>query len=208
MTMRKTPYLRLRYPWTDDVVNAADVQSMAQDIDQALVQTATLGASFSRMSSVVVQRVAAQSLTKGALTPITFDTVVLNNGANSPLANGSWYNVANPTRLTAPVPCVVLASGFGGVNLGSALGVNGVIEVVVALNGATGAPNVQGTKYGPISTATGQQWASALTMWKLAAGDFLELKLFWGGTPAGPFNTDTAVPPTLSLMMVGLPTVP
>jgi hypothetical protein len=45
-------------------------------------------------------------------------------------------------------------------------------------------------------------------MWKLVAGDFLELKMYWTGTPAGPFNTDTVVPPVLSLMMVALPSVP
>lgn len=208
MTMRRTPYLRLRYPWAADVVSAADVQSMAADVDAALVQTAGLAAEFSRFSSVVVQRAAAQSLTKGALTAITFDTVALNNGANSPLANGSWFNPAAPTRLTAPSACVVLASGLGGINIGTALGVNGALQTTVTLNGASGAPGVQGSKWGPISTATGQEWASAITMWKLAVGDFLELKMFWTGTPAGPFNTDTAVPPTLSLMMVALPTVP
>lgn len=207
MTMRKTPNLRLRYPWTSDVVSAADVQSMAQDVDQALVSTATLAANFSRFSSVTVVRNAVQSIAKGALPAIVFDTVAANNGVNSPLANGSWYNAANPSRLTAPSPCVVLACGSGGISLGSALGVNGVIEVVVALNGAVGAPNVQGTKWAPLSAATGQQWASAITMWKLAAGDFLELKMFWTGTPAGPFNTDNVFPPTLSLMMVALPTV-
>jgi hypothetical protein len=31
--------------------------------------------------------------------------------------------------------------------------------------------------------------------------------MFWTGTPAGPFNTDTVSPPTLSLMMVALPAV-
>lgn len=208
MTMRKTPYMRLRYPWTDDVVSAADVQSMASDIDQALVQTAILGASFSKFASVAVQRAAAQSIAKGSLTTISFDTVVLNNGANSPLSNGVWWSAGAPTRLTAPTACVVLCTGFGGINLGSALGASGCIQITIALNGASGGTGVQGSKWSPISTATGQQWASAISMWKLAAGDFLELKMFWTGTPAGPFNTDTAVPPSLSLMMMALPTVP
>jgi hypothetical protein len=207
MTMRKTPYLRLRYPWASDVVAAADVQSMAQDIDQALVNTATLAANFSRMSSVVVSRAAVQSITKATLTAISFDTVIANNGANSPLANGSWYAAGTPTRLTAPSACVVLASGFCGINLGSALGTAGCIQLEITLNGAVAAPNVQGTKWGPTSAVTGQQWASALSMWKLAAGDFLELKVYWTGTPAGPFNTDNVDPPMLSLMMVGLPSV-
>lgn len=208
MTMRKTPYARLRYPWTADVVNVADVQSMAQDIDQALVQSATLGANFSRFSSVIVQRAAVQSLVKATFTPITFDTVVLDNGTDSPLANGAWWNAASPTRLTAPGPCVVLACGVGGVNIGSALGVNGIIEVAVTINGLVSGPSVQGTKFGPISTVTGQQWASAISMWKLVAGDYLELRMLWTGTPAGPFNTDNAIPPQLSLMMVALPSVP
>jgi hypothetical protein len=208
MAMRKTAFERLRYPWTDDVVSVGDVQSMAQDIDAALVQTATLGANFSRFASVAVRRAAAQSITKGSLTAITFDTVALNNGANSPLANGSWWNVANPTRLTAPVPCVVLAHGFLGLTLGSALGTSGAIQSTVALNGSASAPGVQGSKWAPISTVSGQQWVTSVSMWKLNAGDFLELKTFWTGTPAGPFNTDTAVPPTRSLMMVALPTVP
>ena len=207
--MRKTPFLRIRYPWTSDVVSAPDVQTMAQDIDQALVSTATMAANFSRFSSVAVQRTTVQSLTKATLTAITFDAAaVLDNGANSPLANGAWFSNAQPTRLTAPAACVVLAHGFGGINIGSALGVNGCVQVMVTLNGATAAPGVQGTKWAPLSTATGQQWASAATMWKLVAGDFLELKMLWKGTPAGPFNTDNSVPPTLSLMMVALPTVP
>jgi len=205
--MRKTPYLRMRYPFASDVVAAPDVQSMAQDIDQNLVNTATLGSTFSRFSSVVVSRAAAQSITKGTLTAVSFDTVVANNGVNSPLANGSWFAAGTPTRLTAPTACVVLASGFLGLNLGSALGTGGAIQVTIALNGATGSPNVQGTKWNPTSAVTGQQWASGISMWKLAAGDFLELKAFWTGTPAGPFNTDTVLPPTLSLAMVALPSV-
>lgn len=207
MTMRKTPYARLRYPWTTDVVSAADVQSMAQDIDQALVTTAKMSTDFSRFASVSAKRAAAQSITKNTLTAITFDTVPLNNGANSPLANGAWWSSGSPTRLTAPVPCLVLASGSGGINIGSALGTSGVIQVTVALNGTSVTPGVQGSKWNPISTVTGQQWASALTMWKLAAGDYLELKMYWTGTPAGPFNTDTVIPPILSLMMIGLQTV-
>ena len=93
-------------------------------------------------------------------------------------------------------------------NLGSALGANGTIGLAVALNGAIAAPGIQGTKWAPTSAVTGQQWTSVISMWKLAAGDFLELKTFWLGTPAGPFNTDNAAPPLLSLMMVGLPSVP
>lgn len=208
MTMRKTPYARLRYPWTSDVVAAPDVQSMAQDIDQALVTTATMAANFSRFASAAVQRVAAQSITKGTLTTISFDTVVVNNGVNSPLANGAWFSNAAPTRLTAPVSCVVLASAFAGLNLGSALGTNGALQLTITLNGAIAAPGTQGTKWSPTSAVTGQQWASALSMWKLAAGDFIELKMFWTGTPAGPFNTDTVLPPLFSLMMVGLTSVP
>ncbi len=209
MTMRKTPYLRLRYPWASDVVSAADVQVMASDIDQALVSTASMSASFSRFASVVVRRTAVQSIAKGTLTAASFDTVLSDNGANSPLANGAWFSNANPTRLTAPTACVVLALGSGGINLGSALGVNGAVQVTVALNGAGTAPGVQGSKWDPQSAATGTQvtGATAITMWKLAVGDFLELKMFWTGTPAGPFNTDVGLPPTLSLMMVALPSV-
>lgn len=208
MTMRRTPYARLRYPWTTDTVSAADVQSMAQDIDQALVTTAKMSTDFSRFASVSAKRAAAQSITKATLTAISFDTVPLNNGANSPLANGAWWAAGNPTRLTAPVPCIVLASAMGGINIGSALGTNGIIQVTVARNGAVTQPDVQGSKWNPISSVTGQQWASALTMWKLAAGDYLEMKMYWTGTPAGPFNTDTVIPPIMSLMMIGLQSVP
>jgi hypothetical protein len=207
MTMRKTPNLRLRYPWADDVVSAADVQSMGNDIDSALVQTATLANNFSKFASVAVSRSTAQSIVKGTLTAITFDTVALNNGANSPLSNGGWYSAAAPTRLTAPTACVVVASGFGGFNITTALGASACIEVAVALNGAVGAPGIQGGKYQPGSTTVQQQWTSALSMWKLAAGDFLELKMFWTGTPAGPMSTDPGIAPSLALMMIALPTV-
>lgn len=208
MTMRRTPYLRLRYPWTDDVVNAADVQSMASDIDQALVATATMAANFSDFASVAVSRSTTQSIPKGTLTAISFDTVVLNNGANSPLSNGSWYSSGTPTRVTAPVACVVLATAFAGINLGSALGTSGGFQVTIGRNGSVVAPDVQGSKWGPISTVTGQQWTSATSMWKLVAGDYLELKLYWTGTPAGPFNSDNILPPSLAVMMLALPAVP
>lgn len=207
MTMRKTPNMRIRYPWASDVASAADVQAMASDIDQALEQTATLGANFSRFASVVASRAAVQSIPKGALTAITFDTVPLNNGANSPLANGSWWNPANPTRLTAPTACVVLAAGFGGINFGAALTSTNCLQVTIALNGASFRPGVQGGKYSLTSTSSGQQWYSALSMWKLNAGDYLELKMYWTGSPAGPYNTDNVQPPTLAVAMVGLPTV-
>lgn len=180
---------------------------MASDIDEALEATATLGANFSRFASVSVVRAAAQSFAKGSFSAVTFDTVSLNNGANSPLSNAAWFNISSPTRLTAPVACVVLAVASGGFNFGSALGTSGVMQVATALNGASGGTGVQGTKWSPTSATTGQQWASPISMWKLVAGDFLELKMYWTGTPAGPFNTDTSIPPTLSLMMVGLPTV-
>lgn len=203
--MRKTPYEQIRYPWASDVVSAADVQSMANDIDQRIVTTQKLGSDFSLMGSVIAKRNAALNLTKATLTTITFDSITLNNGSDSPLANGNWWAAGNPTRLTAPVPCVVLASGFGGVNLGSALGVNGIIEVAIGLNGSTAWQ--QGNKHSPISTVTGQVWTSGLSVWPLNAGDYLELKMYWTGTPAGPFGIDTVVPPQLSLSMLGLKTV-
>lgn len=203
--MRRTPNLKIRYPWTSDVVNAADVQAMAADIDATLVNTARLSSEFSKFASVTVTRNAAQSVTKATLTAVSFDTVKLNNGANSPLANLAWWAAGSPTRLTAPVGCVVLATGTSGFNYGSALGVNGAIQTIVTLNGAaTG----QGKKFNPVSTVTGQQYASTLGLWKLNAGDFLEMKVFWTGTPAGPFNTDTGVPPSMSLTMVALQQVP
>lgn len=205
MVMRKTPYQRIRYPWASDVVSVADVQSMANDIDQALVATQKLSSDFSLMGSVVAKRNAALSLTKNTLTAVPFDSITLNNGSDSPLSNGNWWAAGNPTRVTAPVGCVVLASGFGGVNLGSALGVNGFVEVVIGLNGSTAWQ--QGTKHSPISTVSGQVWGSALSLWPLNAGDFLELKLVWNGTPAGPFNSDTVIPPQLSLSMIALKSV-
>ena len=210
MAMRHTPFFRLRYPWTSDVVNAADVQAMGNDIDQSLVQTAMLANNFSRFSSVAVKRAAAQSLTKATLTAITFDTVIADNGVNSPLANGAWWSAGAPTRLTAPSPCVVLASAYAGVNqTGGAWGTAPALLVTVALNGAAViGSGLQGTKYNPTATASGQTPASVLTMWKLAAGDFLELKMHWTGTPAGPINTDTFHTPQLALMMVALPSVP
>jgi hypothetical protein len=206
--MRHTPFRRIRYPWTADVVDAADVQSMGADIDQAMVQTATLANNFTRMSSVIVRRSAAQSITKGALTAISWDTVQLDNGTDSPVANGAWWSAGAPTRLTAPSACVVLAAATAGVNQGAPWGAAAALQVTVTLNGAAGSPGVQGSKYNPPSTMSGQTVAGVTTMWKLAAGDYLELKLFWTGTPAGPINTDTTFWPQLAVSMIALPSVP
>ena len=203
MVMRKTAYERIRYPWGSDTVSAVDVETMGSDIDQALVTTQRLSSDFSKFASVTAQRNAAQSIAKNTLTVITFDTIPLNNGPNSPLANSAWWAAGNPTRLTAPVTCAVLACATLGMNFGSALGVNGILQCTIGLNGGTAWQ--QGSKWAPISTATGQQWTSAMSGWKLNAGDYLELKVFWTGTPAGPFNTDTVQPPQLSLMMMSLP---
>jgi hypothetical protein len=122
------------------------------------------------------------------------------------LANANWWAAGQPTRLTAPVGCIVLVSATSGYNIGSAFGVNGAIQTTVGLNG--GAAWLQGKKFNPLSTYTGQVWASAMSMWKLNAGDYLELKTFWTGTPAGPINTDTGSPPIISLAMIGLTSVP
>jgi len=206
MTMRRTPYARLRYPWTADVVNVADVQAMASDIDAGLVGTARMANDFSKFASFTGRRNAAQSITKATLTAITLDTVTVNNGANSPLANANWWAAGQPTRLTAPVGCIVLATAACGYNIGSAFGANGAVETAIGLNGGTAW--VQGTKFNPVSAYTGQVWASCLSMWKLNAGDFLELKTFWTGTPAGPLNIDTGSPPFISLTMVALTSVP
>jgi hypothetical protein len=211
MSMRKTAYARIRYPWTSDVVAVGNVQSMASDIDQALISTAKMGNDFSKFGSVVVKRVAAQSITKATLTAITFDTVALNNGANSPLANGAWWAAGAPTRLTAPAGlpaagCVVLVSAQAGINFTAAGGVNGAVEVVVGVNG--GVVTLPGSKFNPLSAATGSQWTAGMSLWKMNAGDFLEMKVLWTGTPVGPLNTDTAIPPTISLAMVSLLSVP
>lgn len=208
MTMRRTPFEGIRYPWMSDTVNAADVQSMGSDIDQSLVQTANLAADFSRFSTVVVRRAAAQSIIKATLSTISFDTVSRDNGAASPLAAGAWWNASQPTRLTAPAACVVLAVANGGVNATGNFGSPAAIQVMVSLNGATGVPNVQVMKYSPLSTRSGQHWCSVLSMWRMNQGDYLEMRYYWTGTPAGPFNTDTTYPPTLSLMQVALPSVP
>ena len=208
MTTRQTPFQGIHYPWTSDVVNAADVQAMGADIDQALVKTANLANDFSRFASVHVRRAAAQSIPKASLTAISFDTVLADNGVNSPLSNGAWYNAANPTRLTAPTPCVVLASVFGSLVWGSAAGSPAVLQLTIGLNGSAVAPNIQGGKYNPTSTQSGQMFSSAISMWKLNAADYLEFKMFWTGTPAGPFSTDSSFGPRMALMMVALPSVP
>lgn len=207
MTMRKTPYERIRYPWASDVVTAADVQSMGADIDQALIQTQGLANAFSKMACAVVQRKAAQSITASTVTTVTMDTVILNNGSNSPFSNTPWYSASAPSRLTAPVPCVVAATGTVGINFTAAVGSVNALQCMICLNGATGAPNVQGSKWSAPATASGQQWAVAASMWYLNAGDYLELKTYWRGTPAGPLNTDTVFPPTLSVAMIALPAV-
>jgi len=205
--MRKTPFLRIRYPWASDVVNAADVQSMAQDVDQALVQTFNLATNYSRMSSVIVQRAAAQSITKATLTAISFDNLVIDNGTDAPYANGAWWNSSNPTRLTAPAPCVVLASAMLSLQVTAALGTSGAIQCTVTKNGASSGTDLQGSKWNPISTDVNYQGVSALTMWKLNTGDYLELKAYWTGSPAGPFSTDTFDKTVLSLAVVALPSV-
>lgn len=208
MTMRRTPYEKIRYPWTTDVASAADVATMAADIDQSLVQTANLAANFAKFSSVNAQRTTTLSISRAVLTTVTFTGVTLDNGSDSPLAGAPWWSAAAPTRLTAPVACVVLAVGFVGMNFTAVQGTSGSLEVAVSVNGGTGAPNIQGSKYTIISGATGQHWTSAMTMWKLAAGDYLELRVWWTGSGAGPYNTDTVIPPSLSVMQVALPTVP
>lgn len=205
--MRKTPYMRLRYPFGSDVVNPVDVQTTAADMDQAMVGVANLQFEFPRLASVYAARNnSVLSVAKATVVTIPFDTLIRDTGTGSPASNGAWYSNANPSRMTAPVPCVVLAVGSLELILGSALGANGAIEAIIALNGATTYPGIQETKWNPSSADTGNQTVQLMSMWKLNAGDFLELKVRWTGTPAGPLNVNNLGNTFMQIIMVALPT--
>lgn len=191
--MRQTPYRGIRYPISGEVVDPAAIQTLAQDVDQALVDDDQLRAEAFRRSSVNVYTTSTTSLAKGVASAISWaNTNGSQNGANGIPGYANWWSAGSPTRLTAPGACLVYAVGTVQLNAGSSLGSGGYFELFFGKNGSGATPNIQLNKTQPLNN-TGI-WTISCTvqsLWVMAAGDYLELKAQWSGTPAGPFSTST-----------------
>lgn len=191
--MRQTPYRGIRYPFTGDVVDPVAIQTEAQDIDQALVNDDQLRAEAFRRNSVNVFTSAQTSLAKGVASAISWANVSGGqNGANGIPGYANWWAAGSPTRFTAPGACLVYATASLQLNATAAMGAGGYFEVFFAKNGAGATPNIQLNKAQPLNN-TGIWTVSCVveSMWVMAAGDYLEVKAQWSGTPAGPLLTST-----------------
>lgn len=206
MTARLTPYRGLRYPFTSDVVSTADVANLAADIDMAIAADDLLRGNAFRLSGARVLLSSGPSITKNTLTVITWNNSTFNNGANGGFGTSNWWSSStNPSRLTAPTACLVYATAKANLLMTTNLGTNGYFEIDITKNGSTVAPNIQQQKFQPNQTGsgTGEIETSIETVWSLAAGDYLETRVIWNGTPAGPFSLEAG--PVMTVQMVAVP---
>lgn len=207
MSARLTPYRQFRYPFTSDTIDAVSIQTLAEDIDQALVDDDKLRTDAFRLSSAQVAQSGTPSITKATITAITWNgTTGPNNGANGAFGTSAWWSsTTNPSRLTAPASCLVYATAAATFDPGASLGANGFFELMITKNGATLQPNIQTAKYQcPIpSPGLGQVPAVIESLWSLVAGDYLEAKVLWSGTPAGPLPL--AAFANMGVVMIAVP---
>lgn len=207
MVSRVTPFRRLRYPFNTNVVDPVDIQKLATDIDGALNTDDKLRTDAFRRSGATVARTGSNaSFTKNTLTTVTWDSGNPNNGANGGFGTAAWWSsTTNPSRLTAPTACLVYAAAYVQLDAtAGAMGTNGYFELMIAKNGATAQPQIQAHKYPAApGSSTSAIEASVESLWSLAAGDYLEAKGIWNGTPAGPL---LSVPfPSMDVWMIAVP---
>lgn len=204
MTIRVTPYRRLRYPCVDSVVDVNDLAKMVNDIDAALLSDDKARTDALRMPGASVYTFSTTSLTKNINTTLSFDTVNYNNGASGGFGTANWWAASpSPTRMTAPYACLVLAYGYAPLNITSSLGTNGFYTLGIYKNGSVVAPNFVTNKIQGPAAGTGLARNSVFGMMALNAGDYLELRALWNGTPAGPMSTD--IPSSFGVQMLGVP---
>lgn len=195
---RTTPYRGIRYPLSGEVVDQAAIQTMAQDIDQALVNDDMLRTEGFRRSSLMVYTTASINLPKSALVPITWTTASWQDGANGIPSFASWWSAStNPTRFTAPSACLVHATANAGISNPS-LGSGGFFEIFFYKNGSASTPNLQANKSNQPNYAV-----TVESMWAMSAGDYIECGVLWNGSPAGPLTTSGATVGWLSV--IGVP---
>jgi hypothetical protein len=95
-------------------------------------------------------------------TAVTFDTEVFDIG--------SFWDIGNPTRLTAPLDGIYL---FGG-GVVWAANATGIRELGYRLNGTT-ILNTYDQSTDAVSGATNTPWMSSEYQWRLGVGDYVEL---------------------------------
>lgn len=203
--MRQTPYRGIRYPYASDVVDPVALQTEAQDIDQALVNDDQLRTEAFRRSSASVYLSGTPSLTKATITTISWTGLApgSQNGANGIPGYANWWSSGSPTRFTAPGACLAYATANVALAATSALGATGFFEVFFGKNGSTSRPNIQSNKTQPLNNTSAWQ-VSCVTesLWSLVAGDYLEVKVRWSGSPAGPFPIATTTYASIQVVAV------
>lgn len=197
-----TPYKNIRVPVTGNVVDAADWQTTATDINTVLTASKTLHDVAVRRSSVSAFN-SGQSIVKNTQTVISYAVGVgggigWDTGLLGPGAAAYWSN-ANPTRLTAPATGLYLATLYLGVPFGT-LSTTNILQPTIGKNGSFAAPNLVTDKQAGTAVRAPDK-VTTCVLYAMTAGDYLEGRVYWNGTPAGPL----ALSATFQLAQVALP---
>lgn len=189
MTTRPTPGKGIRYPVASSTVDAADLQTMANDLDGMFTADDTLRQNALRRPSCYLRGTAAASVAKATQTTFSFDTIDWDNtGGAVNLGAGAPAN----QRITPNIAGIWYVWGYVELNTASASGMT-TWEVTVSKNGLLTNPNYYRTKIiGALSPLWGTLPAQSGGLMQMnGTTDYFNLIAFWNGTPAGPFNTSS-----------------
>jgi hypothetical protein len=197
MAVRPTPNKGIRYPTASSVVDPADIQTMAQDMDTALTADDSLRTlALHRPACHITNSVGAISIAKGVTFTFTFDTIKFDTTGGAVNLSGSPGN----QRITPNTAGLWLFIGYHQLNATSGITAS---EVTISKNGLTSAGNIRRYKvYGPWVTSSGTLLPHMVSGAFVMNGttDYVNLMTFWAGSPAGPLNTFNA--PRLQAILI------
>lgn len=190
-----TPYRAYRVPSSPNVTDAAEIAAMAGDINTDMVAINALRLAATRRSGANLSvSGSTQNVVKNTNTVVTYAAPAtgptFDNGAGGGIGAAAYWSSGNPTRLTVP-------AGAGGLYLArfwiSLVGWSGAgtntQRVFMGRNGSFAVPDLwQANMFANNATFNLPQGVSVESLMVLAAGDYIESRVYWNGPLAGPFT--------------------
>lgn len=190
-----TPFRNYRVPSSPNVTDVAEVAAMAGDIDTDMLALNTMRRAATRRSGATVSVAGStQNIVKNTNTVVTYASPaagpVFDNGAGGGVGAAAYWSSGQPTRLTVPAGAggLYMARFWISLNGWSGAGTN-TQRVFMGRNGSFAAPDLwQANEFANNATYNLPQGVAVQSLVLLSAGDYMESRVYWNGTPAGPFQ--------------------
>lgn len=190
-----TPFRAYRVPSSPNVVDAAEVAAMAADINADMITINGLRLAATRRSGANLSVAGStQNIVKNTQTVVTYAAPAagpsFDNGATGGIGASAYWASGTPTRLTVPAGAggLYLARFWISLNGWAGAGTN-TQRVSMGRNGSFAVPDLwQANMFANNATFNLPQGVSVESLVLLNAGDYMESRVYWNGTPAGPFQ--------------------